>query len=280
VATLNVAADPDLASCLRQSLGSQASRFAQIEARGQVESSNSELLSLPPGAPTPVLLLAHRQIAGRGRHGRGWNMPSGGQLAMSLALDLPLPPRSIGLLPIAAGIATAEALRELGLREIRLKWPNDLYLDEAKLGGILVELGRKGGCGSRCVVGIGINRRLPDRLPAALADLDPAPTDLFARLGDATPELEPLAARVALAILDAAMSLAMPEAIDWSARFAVFDLLVGREVGWNDAQGNAMNGRADGIAADGRLRVERAGAVELLGSGEVSQLRPRLETTT
>ena len=144
-------------------------------------STNTELMREEHLA-RPVLLAAEAQTAGRGRRGRRWHAVPGRSIAFSLARRIVRPARELTALPRLAGVAAAQALRALGARAIGLKWPNDLVVGRAKLGGILVET-RGGADASLAVIGIGLNY-LPDpglsrrlrRPVAALAEiLSPLP---------------------------------------------------------------------------------------------------------
>src|SRR5688500_2328141 len=122
----------------------------------------------------PVLLVAERQTAGRGRMGRAWQSAPGDSLTFSLGL--PLAPADWAGLSLAVGVSVAESLHPA----VRLKWPNDLWVDDRKLGGILIETASFGeGAGGRyAVIGVGINvaARGADGLstpPAALRELLP-----------------------------------------------------------------------------------------------------------
>jgi BirA family biotin operon repressor/biotin-[acetyl-CoA-carboxylase] ligase len=111
---------------------------------------------LAEGGPDGATVIAETQLAGRGRAGRSWHMAPGRGLAMSVALHLGCDRRQAGLLPLAAGLALAEALELLG-READLKWPNDLLVHGRKLSGILAESRRLPGAGEATVVGVGVN---------------------------------------------------------------------------------------------------------------------------
>src|SRR5678815_1226990 len=87
----------------------------------------------------PVLLAAEEQTAGRGRRGRRWHSAPEAGLTFSLGRRIRRPARELAALSLVAGVAAARALRALGVRRAALKWPNDLLVDGAKLGGILVE---------------------------------------------------------------------------------------------------------------------------------------------
>src|SRR4051812_22202215 len=115
-------------------------------------STNSVLLI--EQAKSPVLLAAEEQTAGRGRRGRRWHSAPGADVTFSLARRIGRPAREFAALSLVAGVAAATALRSLGVAQASLKWPNDLMVDRAKLGGILVETR-----GSVAVLGIGINCR-------------------------------------------------------------------------------------------------------------------------
>src|SRR5207244_5535102 len=104
---------------------------------------------------------------GRGRQGRAWLSPAG-NLFLSVLLRPQLAPESAGVLPLAAGVAAAEAAGEWGV-DARLKWPNDLVVGERKVGGVLVEASAGTGGLETAVVGIGINMALdPASVPPEL----------------------------------------------------------------------------------------------------------------
>jgi BirA family transcriptional regulator, biotin operon repressor / biotin---[acetyl-CoA-carboxylase] ligase len=105
-----------------------------------------------------VLLAAEQQTAGRGRRGRRWHAAAGTAVTFSLARLVHRPPRELPGLALVAGVGAARALRSLGAARTALKWPNDLVIDGAKLGGILVET-RGHGAATLAVIGIGINCR-------------------------------------------------------------------------------------------------------------------------
>jgi BirA family transcriptional regulator, biotin operon repressor / biotin---[acetyl-CoA-carboxylase] ligase len=128
-----------------------------FEATPEIDSTNAELMRRArAGALHQALLLtAEQQSAGRGRLGRPWAAERGQSLLMSLAWPMPLA-ASLDGLSLALGVAAGDALERLSSRAVRLKWPNDLLLDGAKLGGILVE--SVASSGVRWVVaGIGVN---------------------------------------------------------------------------------------------------------------------------
>ncbi|MDB5846952.1 MAG: biotin--[acetyl-CoA-carboxylase] ligase, partial [Rhodoferax sp.] len=126
-----------------------------VEVLPEVDSTSSELMRrLRAGQPEPTLLVAERQTAGRGRMGRGWHSEVGDSLTFSLSL--PLAPADWSGLSLAVGVGVAESLHP----GLQLKWPNDVWLQGRKLGGILIETaGAGGGAGAErhVVIGIGLN---------------------------------------------------------------------------------------------------------------------------
>jgi BirA family biotin operon repressor/biotin-[acetyl-CoA-carboxylase] ligase len=144
-----------------------------VEWHERLGSTNDRVkLLVRDGAPEWTTVLADVQTAGRGREGRSWASPAGG-----LYLSVLLRPafRHVGVLPLAAGVAVAEAAGEQGV-EAALKWPNDVQVDGRKLAGILAEAA-SGSAGTEWVaLGIGLNvaapsASLPLELRGAVASL-------------------------------------------------------------------------------------------------------------
>jgi BirA family transcriptional regulator, biotin operon repressor / biotin---[acetyl-CoA-carboxylase] ligase len=121
-------------------------------ARAAAGSTNDEAwAAFAADAPDGTVVVADAQSAGRGRHGRVWHTAPGQSLALSVLLRRGCEPPALGLLPLAAGLAVAEALERLGARP-DLKWPNDVLLGGRKVAGVLCETRR-----AAAVVGVGVN---------------------------------------------------------------------------------------------------------------------------
>lgn len=146
-------------SCVVQEL----SAAFPVDELVEVDSTNSEALRrAASGQRGPVWILAQRQSAGRGRSGRSWSSAEG-NLAATLLLAPGCPVSALHQLSLITGVAAFDALRELiaaggstDTSRLRLKWPNDVLLEEAKLGGILIESTTVAG-GVVAAIGIGIN---------------------------------------------------------------------------------------------------------------------------
>lgn len=118
----------------------RAKRLRELALLFEVDSTNTRLLEAPPPPPGSAhAALTELQSAGRGRRGRRWIAPFGG-IALSLAWSFPETGRDLPSLSLAVGVAVARALARVGARGIRLKWPNDLWFEDRKLGGVLIEL--------------------------------------------------------------------------------------------------------------------------------------------
>jgi BirA family transcriptional regulator, biotin operon repressor / biotin---[acetyl-CoA-carboxylase] ligase len=220
------------------------------------------------GAPAGTLVLADEQTAGRGRAGRGWSSLAGLGLWLSAVLRpaaLPHP----GALPLLLGLRIAQALdRWAAPAAVRIKWPNDLLLSGRKVAGLLCEGVWSGAAPAFVVAGIGVNvlHREADFPP----ELRGRATSLGLAAGCAVPRLE-VATAVAASVrslLGAEVSLSAADLDRLRAR----DYLRGRAVAVCDPSTGAVlaEGLADGIAADGSLRVRGAdGAVAAVQAGTV-----------
>ena len=163
--------DPHRLSSL---LGAACGRFA-VDALAECDSTNSVLLQRAgQGAPSGSVVVADRQTAGRGSRGRRWESSPGASLTFSLLWRFEGGVHRLAGLSLAVGVALVRALAACGAPGITLKWPNDILLDEAKLGGILVELQGAEGC-SLAVIGIGINLAPPPDFERPPFHLPPTP---------------------------------------------------------------------------------------------------------
>ena len=129
----------------------------------ELNSTNTFALEL---AKNPVshgtLVLADSQTAGRGRLQRSWFSPKGANIYGSLIFSFNSPTQSLGWVPLMAGIAIAQAIEEHVEIGITLKWPNDILVDERKVGGILCESFKRNSTETCVVIGFGINVNLSE----------------------------------------------------------------------------------------------------------------------
>ena len=140
------------------------------------DSTNDDALSAArKGAPHGSVFFADEQLAGRGRGNHGWHSAAGEGLYVSILLRPQFPASRLPLLPLAAGLAAADAVRAAAKLTIDLRWPNDLLIGPRKTGGILAEAAIESKGPLYGVVGIGINvhqRSFAPGLSTAATSLD------------------------------------------------------------------------------------------------------------
>jgi BirA family biotin operon repressor/biotin-[acetyl-CoA-carboxylase] ligase len=237
----------------------------RLELHESLPSTSDELVRRArAGEPAGLALLARRQTAGRGRDGRGWQSPAG-NLFLSVLLRPPGSLRQAPCWSLLAAVALAEALstRLPDPNALRLKWPNDLLLREAKLAGVLVEAAASpaGDALDWLVIGTGANLavppELPDRPTASLRDASAeavAPEDVAADYLAALERWEKRWRREGFASLRAAWLARGPEE--------------GSELRVRQGEG-FINGRFAGLAEDGSLLLDADGRRRAIAAGEV-----------
>jgi BirA family biotin operon repressor/biotin-[acetyl-CoA-carboxylase] ligase len=126
-----------------------------------VDSTNLYLSRLPIALQHGHAVVANQQESGRGRRGRSWHSPPGGNIYLSLGWKLAGSANTVTQLPLVVAVALATALRSAGVKAVGIKWPNDILVAGKKLAGILLEA-RQAGTGRMVVVlGVGVNVRMP-----------------------------------------------------------------------------------------------------------------------
>lgn len=256
------------AEATRATLGAAAARI-EVEVIDECESTNALLAARAERGAQPGLVLAcELQTAGRGRRGAAWHSGLGTGLTFSLLWRLEHGGAMPGGLSLAVGVACACALESCGARGIALKWPNDLLLGDAKLGGILVEAQTAVDGATDVVIGIGLNVRMPEPQRRVIAQR-------VADLGDAGVR-RPRAAVLGrlLEALDAALARFAREGFaafrdEWTRRHAWQGLVVRLAV----PPARTVEGVAAGVADDGALLVDTGRGVERFHSADVSLRR-------
>lgn len=230
--------------------------------------STNDLLLQERDAARPLLLAAEEQTAGRGRRGRRWHSAPGAGILFSLARRIRRPPRELAALSLVAGVAATRALRRLGVAQAALKWPNDLMVNGAKLGGILVET-RSQETSSLAVIGIGINYCRAPALERRLRRRVAFMQELMPR----APARNQIIQSSALALLEAleAFEARGFEALreDWLALHAH----AGQRLLVRLADGRRLTGVASGLAEDGSLQLHTRSGLRSVRSGQVMSAR-------
>lgn len=224
------------------------------------DSTNDALAALPLDSRHGSVLLAEHQRAGRGRRGRQWHSPLAANLYLSLAWRFDRGIAALGGLSLAVAVAAARALQQQGVGPVHLKWPNDILLDERKLGGILVEVSGdlQGPC--HVIVGIGLNYRMPDA-----TRLDQPWTDLR----DHALSRNALAAALLNHLLAAMADYADQGFSTFARDWYQWDCLRGRQI-TVIREPSPVEGVAMGVADDGALLLHSDGQQMAFHAGEVS----------
>jgi BirA family biotin operon repressor/biotin-[acetyl-CoA-carboxylase] ligase len=146
-----------------------------IEILKSVDSTNKYLHEQTDADYSKAVVFAERQTSGRGRRGKAWVSPFAANIYMSILWDFEQGAQALEGLSLGVGVAVRRALVELGIGNVGLKWPNDIYIGDKKLGGILLEM--IGDPAGQCsvIVGVGINVAMPSK---NTVDIDQPWTDL------------------------------------------------------------------------------------------------------
>jgi BirA family biotin operon repressor/biotin-[acetyl-CoA-carboxylase] ligase len=244
-------------------------RLNSLEVLFEVDSTNTRLLgAAPPGLGRADVCLSELQHAGRGRRGRRWIAPFGSGLALSLAWSFRDAARAAPALSLAVGVAICRALTRIGAQGMRLKWPNDVWFEDRKVGGVLLERRAEAGGPAQVVIGIGLNVLLSG---AARAGLERTGVRVAA-VADAC-AAPPSRNRLAGTLLDELLSMLAsferegfaPLRTAWLA----LDALAGRPARVL-AGTQSFAGTARGVDAEGALLLEGSGGLQRYVSGEVS----------
>lgn len=231
-------------------------------------STNAVLKAEAASSPTGTLVIADEQTEGRGRLGRAWTSQAGKDLVFSVLLRPTLPPEQVALLPLAAGLATAEvldALPGLGGRS-RVKWPNDVLLGGKKVCGILLESSVRGSTLDWVVVGVGLNvnsdpaATMRALTPAQMEEWKgrPQPTSLAIEMGNEVAR-GPLLADLLIGL---SRWCAQPDPLRLLGALTARDALLGLQVEvFAGPPGDSVLavGEAAGIGCAGELLVREAG---------------------
>jgi BirA family biotin operon repressor/biotin-[acetyl-CoA-carboxylase] ligase len=223
------------------------------------------------GQPEGLLVLADEQTAGRGRMGRSWSSLKGVGLLFSLLLRPPIPATQAGQLTMCLGLGAVEGIeRVTGLHPV-LKWPNDLLLEDRKLGGMLADLRTTGDMLQYAVLGLGLNvNGAPPDLAAVSISLSSVlgrDVDRLELLVEILTQCEAWYGRMLAAVAGGGTIHAA-----WSARLDT----LGRDVTVSTAE-SQFRGRAVGVSPEGALLVEEEnGPLRVVWGGDVTLHCPRL----
>jgi len=230
-------------------------------------SSNSALLQrATQGAPSGTVLAVEWQTAGRGRLGRTWHAALGDSLTFSVLWRFDCGLAGLAGLSLAVGVALIRALRQLGFTEVGLKWPNDVLTEHGKLAGILIEAQGDMMGPSAVVIGIGMNVRLPEKMPTEVTQA----VGSLAQLGDNLLDRNQILAKILLELSRVLNDFAGHGFEPLRAEWERYHRWQNQAVNLLMPDGKNETGKMLGVTQDGALRLATEQGERVFHSGEVS----------
>ncbi|MBL5829845.1 bifunctional biotin--[acetyl-CoA-carboxylase] ligase/biotin operon repressor BirA [Serratia fonticola] len=229
-----------------------------------VDSTNQYLLDRLAELTSGDACIAEYQQAGRGRRGRQWISPFGANLYLSMFWRLEQGPAAAMGLSLVIGIVMAEVLQRLGAEQVRVKWPNDLYLNDRKLAGILVELTGKTGDAAQLVLGAGINMAMRETNASQI-------DQRWINLQEAgiTIDRNELAAKLLNELRNSLPQFEIDGLAPFISRWRKLDNFIDRPVKLLIGE-QQIFGIARGIDQQGALLLEQEGVIKPFIGGEIS----------
>ena len=241
----------------------------QIEIHFVISSTNTYLLDIAKKMQVSgCVCLAEYQTAGKGRRGRTWVSPFGHNIYLSILWCYQDGPATIAGLSLAVGVAVVRALQQMGVKDVGLKWPNDIYWQDRKLAGILIEVSGESSGPCHAVIGLGMNLYLP---PQQAEVIDQAWVDLQQIVGGKLMQYRnqwvATLLNQMLPVIADFENQSLPEYLqEWRS----FDCMLGKQVTIFIGQ-QRCDGVVKGIDDQGLLLLaDSAGQVRAFASGEVS----------
>lgn len=244
---------------------SSRSLLSGLEVHQEIGSTNQHLMEgAARGLPKGYVCLAEMQTRGRGRRGRAWVSPFGSNVYLSVLWRFGEGPARLAGLSLAMGVAVVRALAALGVRDVGLKWPNDVIWRGGKLAGILLEVAGESSGPCHAVVGVGINLNMSAgegvRIGQPWADL----ASSFPSIGR-----NQLATELIHQLLLGLAAYEHSGLETFQREWGASDVLMGRVVSLHLPEG-VVTGVAGGVDGQGALVVEVGGVRRLYTYGEVT----------
>ncbi|QLB20984.1 biotin--[acetyl-CoA-carboxylase] ligase [Vespertiliibacter pulmonis] len=228
----------------------------------QIDSTNEYLLNHYQHLACGTACLAESQTAGRGRRGRQWYSPLSQNLYCSLLwrYDLPLS-QPISSLSLIVALTLAETFEQLGVNNIQIKWPNDIYYQGKKMGGILIE-NRFDSQQIHLVIGVGLNLAMPTTEP----DIKLQP---WSDLADYRFDRNHITATILSQLQRMLIEYQHTSFKEYLSRWKKFDLFYQQPVKLLTEQGD-IYGISQGINEQGELLLAQPEGIKAFAIGEIS----------
>jgi len=254
------------ANLLAEQVGRESPGLS-VEVLDECQSTSTTLAErAKAGAAHGTVLVCEHQSAGRGRRGNAWVSAIGGSVTFSLLWRFSRGVGALAGLSLAVAVSAAEALERLGIRRVAVKWPNDLYCEGGKLGGILIETSGDTAGPSAAVIGIGVNMRLGvserERIGRPATDIATSGAAMPSRSAVVTG----LLASIASTLDQFSREGFAPFRRAWLERHA----WQGRRVILSQAEHRVAEGEVVGIAEDGALELASGLGIQRFHNGELS----------
>lgn len=250
--------------------------MSQLKIFQSIDSTNKYAREMAEQSPAcGAVILAEQQSAGRGRRGKGWVSPFAANIYLSIVWDFEHGAQALEGLSLAVGVAVKRALETHGVEAVQLKWPNDIYVDQKKLGGVLLEM--IGDPAGQCsvIVGVGLNVTMPAK---HAAEIEQAWTDVASQLQSQRPVPSDASQPSRNQLAAALISEILPILSEFQARgFAAYrDEWQAADAFYNlqaviSTPKQSITGVVKGVDLNGALRLElESGSVESFIGGELS----------
>ena len=247
-----------------------------LEVFAEIDSTNSYLMQKTGPVPGRACIAATtNQTAGRGRRGRVWRSPRDSGVAVSVAYTYRSQPSNLSALTLAIGLSAISALEDLGVSGLQLKWPNDLVVNDNKLGGILTEAQQQANGSVTVVTGIGINMVLPTAMSAGDGSEWATGIVDLASVMDEIPTSDSVIGTLIEHLLKTFVEFEVSGFGPYEQRWQSRDWLLGRDI-VVDSGGERIRGTGAGVANDGSLLVATSDmGTRLVLSGSIVKAGPR-----
>lgn len=236
-----------------------------VELHPVIGSTNQYLIDNTANLQSGTVCIAEYQESGRGRRGRHWVSPFGANLYLSMYWRLDAGMAAAMGLSLIVGVAMVEALENMGLEGVKLKWPNDLYYQDRKLAGILVEMSGQAGGAAHLVIGMGMNLAMQDRDSA----IDQPWASLSEVIGTDHIDRNVLAAEFINTLDTALKNYEIYGMQNFVERWNRLDNFIGRKVKLIMGA-NEVTGIERGIDEQGGVLLETAQGIKSFIGGEIS----------
>ena len=255
--------------CDKQILGRVSGSACQLVSRLQIlestKSTNSVVRAcIEDGFAQGFVCFAERQSGGRGRHGREWVSPFGRNLYMSFSWYFEEGAAALEGLSLAVGVGVARVIESLGVKNVALKWPNDILLSRQKVGGVLLEMmgDPVGSC--QVIVGVGLNLGMPKSI-----EIGQPWSDLSGSVKVGRNELASSLLSELLPMLDGYAGSGFS---NYHAQWESYDAYRDSPIKLQTPR-MTVKGVGRGVSHTGAIKVEVDGVIESYSGGEIS-LRP------